>query len=128
MWSDIGVKVYGTYIAYYTYVFEKISNFFIIPCACSSKIIRNETNCSILKHFTNFHRRYYREDGELVLDVGAFTAALEFATGSKAKVMGKPEADFFMAALKDMEVSAANVSPYLHTAANLFSMFILEQF
>ena len=30
--------------------------------------------------------KYYREDGELTLDVGPFAAALEFATGKEAQV------------------------------------------
>eukprot|EP00095_Tigriopus_kingsejongensis_P004449 maker-scaffold168_size293125-snap-gene-0.19 protein:Tk04449 transcript:maker-scaffold168_size293125-snap-gene-0.19-mRNA-1 annotation:"phospholysine phosphohistidine inorganic pyrophosphate phosphatase" len=48
--------------------------------------------------------RYYREDGELTLDVGAFAAALEFATNTKAIVCGKPSGEFFHTALKDMGV------------------------
>merc|ERR1711983_314524 len=32
--------------------------------------------------------KFYREDGELTLDVGPFTAALEFATEKDAKVVG----------------------------------------
>jgi len=43
--------------------------------------------------------KFYREDGDLTLDVGPFTAALEFATDRKAVVVGKPNPAFFMAAL-----------------------------
>lgn len=50
--------------------------------------------------------KYYQEDGELTLDVGPFVAALEFATEKPATVVGKPAADFFQAALKDMNVKA----------------------
>lgn len=51
--------------------------------------------------------KYYAEDGELTLDVGPFAAALEFATGRKAAVCGKPSADFFRTALADMGLAAA---------------------
>ena len=46
--------------------------------------------------------KFYREDGELTLDVGPFTAALEFAIEKDAKVVGKPSADFFLTALSDI--------------------------
>jgi len=49
--------------------------------------------------------RYYKEDDELTLDVGPFTAALEFATGRKATVVGKPSKDFFLTAVGDMGLS-----------------------
>jgi phospholysine phosphohistidine inorganic pyrophosphate phosphatase len=38
--------------------------------------------------------KFYREDGELTLDVGPFAAALEFATDRKAIVVGKPGDNF----------------------------------
>lgn len=46
--------------------------------------------------------RFYQEDGELTLDVGPFTAAIEYATGCQAKIVGKPSRDFFMTALSDV--------------------------
>ena len=46
--------------------------------------------------------KYYQEDGELTLDVGAFTAALEYATEKDAIVVGKPAPEFFLTALSDM--------------------------
>lgn len=49
--------------------------------------------------------KFYKEDGELTLDVGPFTAALEFATEKKAIVCGKPAATFFEAALDDLGVT-----------------------
>ena len=36
-----------------------------------------------------------REDGELTLDVGPYTAALEFAADRDAIVCGKPDKTFF---------------------------------
>ena len=50
--------------------------------------------------------KYYREDDELTLDVGPYTAALEYATSKEAIVVGKPSSDFFHAALRDMRVEA----------------------
>ena len=52
--------------------------------------------------------KYYREDGELTLDVGPYTAALEYATSKEAIVVGKPSKDFFHAALLDMRVDAGD--------------------
>ena len=48
--------------------------------------------------------RYYNDNGVLVLDVGVFTAALEYAADIKAEVIGKPQPEFFMSALRDMRV------------------------
>jgi len=39
--------------------------------------------------------KYYREDGQLTLDVGPFTAAVEFASDQTALVCGKPDKAFF---------------------------------
>ncbi|XP_066994001.2 phospholysine phosphohistidine inorganic pyrophosphate phosphatase [Anabrus simplex] len=48
--------------------------------------------------------RYYRQDRDLMLDVGVYTAALEFATGVRAEIVGKPQPEFFKSALEDMGV------------------------
>lgn len=54
--------------------------------------------------------KYYKDDDSgLTLDVGAFAKVLEYATGVTAKVVGKPHADFFLAAVKDMGVSPNEV-------------------
>ena len=37
-----------------------------------------------------------------MLSTGPFVAALEYATGKKAELMGKPSLEFFQMALKDM--------------------------
>ena len=55
-------------------------------------------------------RKYYKEEDGLTLDVGAFAKALEYATGVTAKIVGKPQADFFLAAVKDMGISPNEVS------------------
>jgi len=46
--------------------------------------------------------RYWMESDGLVLSTGPFVAALEYATGKKAEVMGKPARQFFELALKDL--------------------------
>jgi HAD superfamily hydrolase (TIGR01458 family) len=53
------------------------------------------------------HNRYWRRADGLVLDVGAYAAALEYATGHEAVVVGKPSPDFFKAAIADMGVQRA---------------------
>lgn len=48
--------------------------------------------------------RYYKVKGGLRMDIGAFVAGLEYVTGKKAIVMGKPSHDFFQMALEHMNV------------------------
>jgi len=43
--------------------------------------------------------RYFMQPDGLTLDAGAFVAALEYAAGVEATVLGKPAPDFFAAAL-----------------------------
>jgi HAD superfamily hydrolase (TIGR01458 family) len=45
------------------------------------------------------NRAFRDSDGGLSLDAGAFVAALEYASGKQALVLGKPAAGFFYAAL-----------------------------
>jgi HAD superfamily hydrolase (TIGR01458 family) len=52
------------------------------------------------------HNRYWRRADGLVLDVGAYSAALEYASGREAVVVGKPAPAFFLAALEDMNARA----------------------
>lgn len=46
----------------------------------------------------------------MTLDVGAFAKALEFASGVKPRVIGKPEPSFFLTAVKDMKLQPSEVS------------------
>jgi HAD superfamily hydrolase (TIGR01458 family) len=55
------------------------------------------------------NRYWEREDG-LYLDAGPFVAALEYASGKTATVIGKPEAPFFEAALVDLALQAREVA------------------
>ena len=54
--------------------------------------------------------RYWRTPGGLSLDAGPFVAALEFATGEQAAVVGKPEEAFFRSALEDLRLEAGEVA------------------
>ncbi|XP_022424201.1 phospholysine phosphohistidine inorganic pyrophosphate phosphatase isoform X1 [Delphinapterus leucas] len=50
--------------------------------------------------------RYYKETSGLMLDVGPYTKALEYACGIEAEVVGKPSPEFFKSALWEMRVEA----------------------
>ncbi|HUF57172.1 MAG TPA: TIGR01458 family HAD-type hydrolase [Thermohalobaculum sp.] len=56
------------------------------------------------------NRMYIADDGEPAIDAGAFVAALEFASGREAVVLGKPAADFFHLAAADMELEPHEVA------------------
>jgi HAD superfamily hydrolase (TIGR01458 family) len=53
------------------------------------------------------HNRYWRRADGLALDVGAYAAALEYATAREAVVVGKPAREFFHAAVADMGLQRA---------------------
>ncbi|SNZ08579.1 HAD-superfamily subfamily IIA hydrolase, TIGR01458 [Persephonella hydrogeniphila] len=55
--------------------------------------------------------KYFRDkDGKLSLDCGAFIVGLEFATGKKARLIGKPNKDFFLMAVKSMGLKPEEVA------------------
>ena len=55
---------------------------------------------------TSGKNRYFKDkDGKLSLDAGPFARALEFASGKRAKVLGKPSREFFLSAVKSMGLS-----------------------
>jgi len=54
------------------------------------------------------HNRVYRSQDGIVLDVGAYAAALEYASGRESVVIGKPAHTFFAAALADLGADAAS--------------------
>lgn len=55
------------------------------------------------------NRTFLDADGSLSLDTGAFVAALEYACGRTATVLGKPSADFFAEAARDMDVPMSDL-------------------
>jgi len=54
--------------------------------------------------------RYWRTRSGLSLDAGPFVAALEYASGKSASVVGKPEESFFRIALEDVRLAAHEVA------------------
>lgn len=54
--------------------------------------------------------RYYLGPDGLLLDVGAFVAALEYASGRSATLVGKPAAEFFEAPLESLGLGPAAVA------------------
>jgi len=54
--------------------------------------------------------RYWRTEEGLVMDAGAFVAALEFAAGKPAVVVGKPSIDFFDLAVESLGVAKESVA------------------
>ena len=53
---------------------------------------------------------YWKTDGGLTLDVGAFVAGLEQASGVEAVVAGKPSPEFFLSALASIGLPADRVA------------------
>ena len=54
--------------------------------------------------------RFWQTEQGLQMDIGGFVEALEYASGSKAMIIGKPSPDFFRTALDDMQLSADEVA------------------
>jgi HAD superfamily hydrolase (TIGR01458 family) len=54
--------------------------------------------------------RYSRRGDEIALDLGPFVAALDYANGTTAEVVGKPSELFFKLALDDLGLEAASVA------------------
>jgi HAD superfamily hydrolase (TIGR01458 family) len=46
--------------------------------------------------------RYFKDKDGLSLDAGGFVKCLEYASGKSAKILGKPNCDFFSLAVRDM--------------------------
>jgi HAD superfamily hydrolase (TIGR01458 family) len=53
--------------------------------------------------------RFWQTEQGLQMDIGGFIDALEYASGAKAMIIGKPSAAFFQAALDDIGLSARDV-------------------
>lgn len=52
--------------------------------------------------------RYFMEEDGLSLDMGAFVTGLEFSSGARAEIVGKPAASFFHTALAELDVAPAD--------------------
>lgn len=54
--------------------------------------------------------KFWQTEQGLKLDIGGFIHGLEYASGKQAMIIGKPSADFFQAALDEMQLQAAQVA------------------
>jgi HAD superfamily hydrolase (TIGR01458 family) len=54
--------------------------------------------------------RFWQTEHGLQMDIGGFVDALEYASGVKAMIIGKPSPDFFQIALDDMELKSSDVA------------------
>jgi len=54
--------------------------------------------------------RFWQTDKGLQMDIGGFVEALEYASKTKAKIIGKPSFDFFQMALSTMKFQPAEVA------------------
>lgn len=54
--------------------------------------------------------RFWQTETGLQMDIGGFVEALEYASGTKAMIIGKPSADFFQMAIDTMSLRAAEVA------------------
>ncbi|MDI1298442.1 TIGR01458 family HAD-type hydrolase [Methylotenera sp.] len=54
--------------------------------------------------------KFWQTEHGLQMDIGGFVDALEYASGVKAMIIGKPSADFFQIALDDMGLKAFEVA------------------
>ena len=53
--------------------------------------------------------RFWQTEHGLQMDIGGFVEALEYASGVKAMIIGKPSTDFFRIALDDIGLKASEV-------------------
>jgi len=54
--------------------------------------------------------KFWQTEYGLQMDIGGFVGALEYASGVKAMIIGKPSADFFQIALDDMGLKSSEVA------------------
>jgi HAD superfamily hydrolase (TIGR01458 family) len=54
--------------------------------------------------------RYWQVEDGLALDIGAFVAGLEYASGKRATLVGKPAPTIFRSALADLGLAASEVA------------------
>jgi HAD superfamily hydrolase (TIGR01458 family) len=73
----------------------------------------NEVFASLMKgaKLIAIHKnRFWQTEQGLQMDIGGFVQALEYASGTKAMIIGKPSTDFFQIALDDMRLTAGDVA------------------
>ena len=69
------------------------------------KLVYLENSALIALH----QNKYSMRDGKISLDLGPFVKAIEYSSGKKSILMGKPEKNFFDLAVKDLNISNDNI-------------------
>ena len=69
------------------------------------KLVYLENSALIALH----QNKYCMRDGKISLDLGPFVKAIEYSSGKKSILMGKPEKNFFDLAVKDLELIKDNI-------------------
>lgn len=69
------------------------------------KLVYLENSALIALH----KNKYCMRDDKISLDLGPFVKAIEYSSGKKSILMGKPEKNFFDLAVKDLELIKDNI-------------------
>ena len=69
------------------------------------KLVYIENSALIALH----QNKYCMRDGKISLDLGPFVKAVEYSSGKKSILMGKPEKNFFDLAVKDLGIIKDNI-------------------
>ncbi len=69
------------------------------------KLVYLENSALIALH----QNKYSMRDGKISLDLGPFVKAIEYSSGKRSILMGKPEKNFFDLAVKDLEIKKGNI-------------------
>jgi len=69
------------------------------------KLVYLENSALIALH----QNKYSMRDGKISLDLGPFVKAIEYSSGKRSILMGKPEKNFFDLAVKDLEIKKDNI-------------------
>ena len=69
------------------------------------KLVYLENSTLIALH----QNKYCMRDGKISLDLGPFVKAIEYSSGKKSILMGKPEKNFFNLAIKDLGIIKNNI-------------------
>ena len=52
--------------------------------------------------------KYFKDKSDLVIDVGAYASALEYAADTKSIIIGKPDRNYFECALHEIDTNASD--------------------
>lgn len=94
--------VVGDAAEHFTY--DAVNTAFRLLLSLKDQDAREETKLSEVERRSMLismgKNKYYKENGALAIDLGAYTTALEYATDVQSIVIGKPSAEYFGAALR----------------------------